>query len=130
MNAEWIIFLHALGAITAGFYLLIPFVIRPQEGALSTIFKLNRVGHFSLIAQFLTGGYMLTGLGKSFSFGWMGAVLVVFILIGAFSGMMAGPLRRGDAAKAKKFATILALLFLAIIFLMYVPGLFPSIAYR
>jgi hypothetical protein len=50
--------------------------------------------------------------------------------MGAFSGMLAGPLRRGDAAKAKSRAVVLAILTVVIIFLMYVPELFSSIAYR
>jgi hypothetical protein len=130
MNVEWIVLIHVLGALTTGFYLLLPFVIRADQGALSTVIKLNRVGQYAFIAQFLTGGYLLSGLDKKFSFGWMGAVLVLVFAVGALSGIMAGPLRRGEVAKAKTFATIIAIIMLVIVFLMYVPDLFPSIAYR
>jgi hypothetical protein len=130
MNVEWIVFLHVLGAMTAGFYLALPFIIRSNDAVLQAALKLNRVGQFALVAQFLSGGYLLSGLGKHFSFGWMGAVGGVFLLMGAFSGMLAGPLRRGDATKAKSRAVVLAILTVIIIFLMYVPELFSSIAYR
>lgn len=131
MNAEWIVLIHVVGAIVAGFYLVLPFVIRADKGVLATVFQLNRIGQFSLIAQFLTGGYLLTAQeGVHYSFVWMGLVGVVFLAIGAVTGMLAGPLRRGDAAKAKTFATINAVLYLAIIFLMFVIELYPSFSHR
>jgi hypothetical protein len=60
----------------------------------------------------------------------MGLVGVTFLAIGALTGMLAGPLRRGDAAKAKTFSTINAVFYLAIIFLMFVIELFPSFSHR
>lgn len=131
MNAEWIVLIHVVGAIVAGFYLVLPFLIRDDKGVLATVFQLNRIGQFSLIAQFLTGGYLLSAQeGVHYSFEWMGLVGVVFLAIGALTGIMAGPLRRGEAGKAKTLATINAILYLAIIFLMFVIELYPNFSHR
>ena len=109
-----VLFLHALGALTVGFYLLLPFVVgrlanlnpQSQLGFARVLFGLNRIGQWLLVAQFLTGGYLISQYDKSVP--WMIVVIVLFIGIGAMSGMIAGPLKRiianggeGKAAAAK-----------------------------
>lgn len=133
-----VLFLHALGALTVGFYLLLPFVVgrlsglnpQSQVGFARVLYKLNRIGQWMLVAQFLTGGYMISQVGRSVP--WMVAVIVVFVAIGAMSGMIAAPLKRiianggegkaaaaKDASKLQTFSGIGALLIFVLLILKY-----------
>ncbi|WP_309121466.1 hypothetical protein [Paenibacillus sp.] len=133
-----VLFLHALGALTVGFYLLLPFMasrlagLNPQAqvGFARVLFGLNRIGQWLLIAQFLTGGYLISQYDKSVP--WMVVVIVLFLGIGAMSGMIAGPLKRiianggegkaaesKDASKLSTFSGIAALLLLALLIMKY-----------
>ncbi len=133
-----VLFLHALGALTVGFYLLLPFVasrlagLHPQSqlGFARVLFNLNRIGQWMLVAQFLTGGYLISQYDKSVP--WMIVVIVLFLGIGAMSGMIAGPLKRiiahggegkaaaaKDAAKLSRFSGIATLLLLALLVMKY-----------
>jgi hypothetical protein len=93
------LFVHIIGALALGFYLVLPFIfakvnklsISAQEGTVSLISSLNRYAQIGLVIQLLTGGYMV-GKGK-FSIPWMIVVVVLFLIIGALSGMMGKPLR-------------------------------------
>ncbi|HZG57676.1 hypothetical protein [Paenibacillus sp.] len=136
-----VLFLHVLGALTVGFYLLLPFVVsklkglnpQAQVGFARSIFGLNRVGQWLLIVQFLTGGYLISKYELSVA--WMIVVIVLFVALGAVSGMIAGPLKRiiahggegkaaaaKDASKLSAFSGAASLLVLVLLFLMYYPG--------
>jgi len=137
-----VLFLHVLGALTVGFYLLLPFVVRKlaglnpqaQVGFARGIFGMNRIGQWLLIVQFLTGGYLISKYELSVA--WMIVVIVLFVALGAMSGMIAGPLKRiiahggegkaaaaKDASKLSTFSGVAALLVLVLLILMYYPNL-------
>jgi uncharacterized membrane protein len=132
--SSFMLFLHLLGSIGMGFYLLLPFLTArigslsgaSQQGYAGALKAANRIGQILLVVQLLTGGYMV-GKGD-YSAGWMAAAIILLVLIGAMSGMMGGPLKRltaggqaSDARKVNTFALINAILFLAVIILMYNP---------
>lgn len=132
-------FIHLLGAIAMGFYLLLPFVIGKlaslsgdaRKGFLSGTHLMNRIAQFVLIVQLLTGGYMMSK--GSYSVAWMVATVVLLILIGAFSGMLGGPIKRimnasvdansSDIGKIRMFSLLVAISYLLIIIIMFNPGL-------
>ncbi|HZG77517.1 MAG TPA: hypothetical protein VEZ72_16815 [Paenibacillus sp.] len=135
---RFILFLHVLGSLAVGFYLLLPFVamklsgLNPQAqvGYAKGIYGLNRIGQWLLIVQFLTGGYLISKYDLTVT--WMVVVIVLFVALGAMSGMIAGPLKRiiahggegkaaaaKDASKLSTFSGVAALLVLALLILMY-----------
>jgi len=135
---RFVLFLHVLGSLAVGFYLLLPFVamklsgLNPQAqvGYAKGIFGLNRIGQWLLVVQFLTGGYLISKYDLTVT--WMIVVIVLFVLLGAMSGMIAGPLKRiiqqggegkaaaaKDASKLSTFSGVAALLVLALLILMY-----------
>jgi len=93
------LFLHIVGALALGFYLVLPFVLgrigklslAAQEGTVSAVISLNRYAQIGLIIQLLTGGYLI-GQG-TYSVAWMIVIVILYLAIGAFSGIMAKPLR-------------------------------------
>lgn len=134
----FILFLHVLGAVSVGFYLLLPVVAsklagmnpQAQVGFAKGIYGLNRVGQWLLVVQFLTGGYLISKSGVSVP--WMIVSIVLFIIMGAMAGMMGGPLKRiiehggegkaaaaKDAAKLSRFSGIAALMLVVLVILMY-----------
>src|SRR5690554_2213069 len=100
MDWDLIRFIHVLGALAVGFYIIFPFLMmrigklsaETQEGYVKGIHFANRIGQYILIAQFLTGGYMISQ--NPYTVVWMVIVIVVFVLLAALAGMMAGPLKR------------------------------------
>lgn len=132
---EFIIFLHVLGSIGMGLYLLLPFLVmrlgtlaKPlQEGYAAMILAANRIGQYLLIVQFLTGGYLIADAGVSK--GWIITVIVLFVAAGAVSGIISKPLKKlkqdGEdsnasvtLAKINTLATLVSVIFLLIIILM------------
>lgn len=130
------LFVHIIGALAFGFYLVLPFIfakvnklsIPAQEGTVSLISSLNRFAQIGLVVQLLTGGYMV-GKGK-FSIAWMVVVVVLFLIIGALSGMMGKPLRlalqnikqknnvQAHLGKLKMLSTVLSITVIVISFFM------------
>jgi hypothetical protein len=142
MNLNLIYFVHVLGSLTVGFYLLLPFVVATirkmqpaaQAGFAAGLNRLNRIGQWLLIVQFLTGGYMISQFDLSVA--WMVVVIVVFLLLGAVSGMLGAPLKRiikagteGKSVEAKDtsrlliFSTIAAVSVFILVLLMFFPDL-------
>jgi len=128
---QFIVFLHVLGSISVGFYLLLPFLASRLAGLRSEalagytrgMYVMNRVGQWLLIVQFLTGGYLISDANVSTA--WIIAVIVLFVILGAMSGMIGGPLRRimkageegsaaaaKDVSKARTFSAIAAVMVL------------------
>jgi uncharacterized membrane protein len=142
---KFILFLHILSAVGMGFYLLFPllaarissFAKQTQEGYVQALLIANRFGQYLLIVQFLTGGYLMGKYKDSISTVWMIIVLVLIILVGAFTGMIGGPLKRirnlqagqdasADVAKAKTFSLLIAVFLLVLVILMVYPEIFPK----
>ncbi|WP_199615703.1 hypothetical protein [Paenibacillus alkalitolerans] len=135
-----VLFLHVLGSLAVGFYLLLPFVaarmgtLEPaaQVGYAKGLHNLNRVGQWLLIVQFLTGGYLISQYDLSVL--WMVVVIVLFVALGAMTGMLGGPLKRviasggegkqaaqRDASRVVMFSGIAAVLVFVLLLLMYYP---------
>lgn len=97
--AEVLVFIHILGALSMGFYLVLPVVTskianssaEAQSGSIAMIRTLNRIAQFGLIVQLLTGGYLMTK--GNYSIAWMVVVFVLFLAIAAIGGIMGKPLR-------------------------------------
>lgn len=92
-------FLHIIGALALGFYLILPLIIgnvsklspAAQEGTISAIKTYNSYAQIGLLIQLLTGGYLMTK--GEYTPVWMTVITVLLLAIGAFSGIMGKPLR-------------------------------------
>lgn len=134
-----IYFIHLLGAIAMGYYLLMPVAVgklaglagESRKGFTGAVRQVNMIAQFLLIVQLLTGGYLMS-LGN-YSTLWMIATTVLIVLIGAFSGMMGRPLKRimnasgdpnkSDVSRIRLFSALVAISYLAIVIIMYDPFL-------
>lgn len=136
----YIRFAHVLGAIAVGYYLLLPFLVSRmkrdtaaiQSGTLKSIFTFNRIAQWILILQFITGGYMFSE--KEYAIWWIAAVIIVFLIVGAMAGMMAGPMKRLRSAlergesgpnhisRIQVFSTIVAIGVIVLVVLMAFPS--------
>lgn len=136
---EIIVFLHLLGAIAAGYYLLFPFLMlrtgklsaTAQEGYVSGLHVSNRVGQYIFIVQFITGGYLISK--GAYSLAWIIIVIAVFVLLAALAGMMGKPLKRiieniktgketgPMVRKAILYSIIISISYLILIILMKYP---------
>jgi hypothetical protein len=143
---KFIVFLHVLGAVGMGFYLVFPILAarisslnkQAQEGYVQALVTANRFGQFLLIVQFLTGGYLVGKEKDTFSTAWMITAIVLLVLAGALSGMVGGPLKRiakgtqtgagtdKDLAKIKLFSILLTVVLIAIVLLMVYPEILPK----
>ncbi|RKP54964.1 DUF2269 family protein [Cohnella endophytica] len=137
------IFLHILGAVGMGIYAIMPFVVgkfkqlsgAAQEGLASGLISSGRIGQYALVLQLLTGGYLISNAdgGAKYTVGWMVGTIVLFIVIGALSGIIQAPLKRiaaaavksesasSDISRVQTLSAILFVLFLVIIWLMAHP---------
>lgn len=136
------LFLHIVGAVGMGIYAILPFVIgkfkqlsgSAQEGLASGLITGGRFGQYSLILQLITGGYLISNSSAGdYTVAWMIVVIVIFLAIGALSGIIQAPLKRIAAAakdgqnasasisKAQTLSAIIFVLFLVIIWLMQDP---------
>lgn len=131
-----VMFLHIIGALALGFYVLLPIVFgkvsklspAAQEGTVSAVKTLNTYAQIGLVIQLLTGGYLMTF--RDYSVTWMVIVMVLFLAIGALSGMMGKPLRlalegirskkgfQDVAGKLRVFGSLLCVCVLLISFFM------------
>lgn len=135
------IFLHIVGAIGMGIYALLPFLAKrfrqlstpAQEGLASGLVTAGRIGQYSLVLQLLTGGYLMSKADYAVS--WMVTIGILFIAIGALSGIVQGPLKRivtaaagnqdasGNISRVQTLSFIILLAFLVIVWLMRNPWL-------
>lgn len=136
---HFILFLHVIGAVGMGFYLLLPFMTvkvsglqaTAQEGYAKVLHGGNRIAQILLIVQFLTGGYLISQ--ADYQVVWMIIVIVLFLLIGALTGILgkrikmfsseakAGGNSSTSLAKIKTFSTIIAISLLITLYLMVYP---------
>jgi uncharacterized membrane protein len=135
------LFLHVLGAVGMGIYAIMPFLAgqfrkvsgAAQEGLARGLVTGGRIGQFALVIQLLTGGYLLTGLGPKYAMGWMITFLVIYLAIGALTGIVQGPIKRIEAAardgqdassaigRVRTLSILILILFLVILWLMKNP---------
>ncbi|MBA9087403.1 hypothetical protein FHR92_003888 [Fontibacillus solani] len=129
-------FLHIVGSLALGFYLFLPLVFgkvaklspAAQEGTVSAVKTYNTYAQIGLVIQLLTGGYLMTK--GEYTAIWMTVIVVLFLAIGAFSGIMGKPLRQalenirsnkgiGEVfGKLRTFSTLLSICVLLISFFM------------
>jgi len=137
INAMW--FLHLLGAIGMGFYIVLPVMIgrasklagMGQVGLAEGLLSANRIAQYCLVLQLLTGGYMMSQ--GEYAVAWMIIITLLFLGIGAFGGIVAKPLKGIIAAigqdqstsafigKARMMSVIVLVLYVAIIYFMKFP---------
>jgi hypothetical protein len=127
-----IMFLHILGSLALGFYLLFPFVAGgigrlaqgTREGVISVLRSLNRWAQYGLIVQLLTGIYLVVQGKSEYSMAWTTVVGILFLIAAGLSGMLGKPLRlasSGDESayrKIRSFSSVLAVVVLVISFFM------------
>ncbi|MDO3408857.1 hypothetical protein QWJ34_03670 [Saccharibacillus sp. CPCC 101409] len=133
---RFVLFLHVLGAVAMGFYLLAPLIVaqfgrlegEAKSGALSVMRSLNAYAQYGLVLELITGIYLF--LQDDYSVLWLVLTIVLFVLIGAFGGMMAGPLRRAldgirerrdiaaELRKLRVFGSLVCASFVGILFVM------------
>lgn len=136
---EFMIWLHVIGATGMGIYLLLPVLVGKatgltgagQEGLAAGLYTANRIAQYFLILQLLTGGYLMSK--ADYTPLWMALVTVVFVAIGAVSGIMGKPLKRigvsireGNSAtahinKTRVLSIVVLLLYVVITVLMKYP---------
>jgi hypothetical protein len=136
-SAMWL--LHLLGAIGMGFYVVLPVILgrasklagAGQGGLADGLIAGNRIAQYCLVLQILTGGYMMSK--ADYSVLWMVIVMVLFLGIAAFGGIISKPLKgvihaieKGQSAaanisKAKMFSLLILVLYVAMIYFMKYP---------
>ncbi|WP_168122800.1 hypothetical protein [Paenibacillus sp. HB172176] len=132
-----LLFLHLLGAVGMGFYIVLPFIISKasklagagQEGLAAGVLSANRIVQYFLVLQLITGGYLMSKYDLSVA--WMIIVVLLFLGIAALGGIISKPLKLvissikegKDASshfgKAKVLSYIILILYVAVIYFMY-----------
>nr|AYQ75437.1 DUF2269 family protein [Cohnella candidum] len=135
------LFLHVVGAVGMGIYAILPFMAgqfrklsgAAQEGLASGLVTGGRIGQFALVIQLLTGGYLISQGDTDYATSWMIVILVIFVAIGALTGIVQGPIRKIAAAakegrdassfigKVRTFSVIILVLFLVMLWIMTNP---------
>ncbi|OAB43879.1 hypothetical protein [Paenibacillus antarcticus] len=129
-------FVHILGALSVGFYLLLPFIVSKmstlslpaQEGTAVAIRSFNIFAQVGLLIQFITGGYMMSQ--GDYSVAWMVITCILIVALFAVSGMMSKPLKAAvvkikekkdisvEAGKLRMMSAILAVCLLVMVYFM------------
>ena len=134
MDWNVLFFLHMIGTLALGFYLVLPFILgragklspAAQEGTLSAIGGFNRFAQYGLVIQLLTGGYMMTK--GDYSVAWMIIIVVLLLAMFALGGIMSKPLRLASAgmrenrdvsAETGKLRTLSALLSVSLLLMVF-----------
>lgn len=137
------IFLHVVSALLLGAYVMFPFLVgraatlsgAAQESFVGLIAYINRIGQFSLIVTFLTGGAMVSQVDPMPSMLWMISSIVLLLIVGAITGMIGGRIKKlianskagkstaSDAAKIKSFSWIAAVAVILAVLIMTNPQL-------
>ncbi|QWU17849.1 hypothetical protein SAMN04487895_105276 [Paenibacillus sophorae] len=136
MNWSVLMFLHMIGTLTLGFYLVLPFILgrteklstAAKEGTLSAISAFNRIAQYGLVIQLLTGGYMMTK--GEYSVPWMIIVTLLLLAMFALGGVISKPLRlaaagmkqsrdvSSETGKIRTLSALLAVCLLVMVFFM------------
>ncbi|GGD74045.1 hypothetical protein [Paenibacillus nasutitermitis] len=133
------IFLHVIGAVGMGFYIVLPFLVgratkldgAGQAGLADGLVSANRISQYFLVLQLLTGGYLISQ--ADYEVIWMIIVVVLFLAIAAIGGIVSKPLKQivtaihsgqsatSNIAKARTLSLIILLIYLVIIYFMKFP---------
>lgn len=100
MIIRLIVFLHLIGAVMMGFYLVFPFLLGKmkalsldgQAGYLRIAYHINFISQFTLIAQLITGCYLISVIHMSVA--WLITVFTLFTAVGALMGFFSRLLRQ------------------------------------
>ncbi len=95
-----VLFIHVVSAMLLGVYLVIPFIwsktndllADAQYSYLQILTLFNRIGQYSLIALFITGGYMVSKVDVTVT--WIITVIALLVLIGALTGMIGSKMKK------------------------------------
>ncbi|WP_340007987.1 hypothetical protein MHH52_08840 [Paenibacillus sp. FSL K6-0276] len=134
MDWDVLFFLHMIGTLALGFYLVLPFILgraeklspAAKEGTLSAVTGFNRFAQYGLVIQLLTGGYMMTK--GEYSVAWMIIIVVLLLAMFALGGIMSKPLRLAAAgirenrdvkAETGKLRTLSALLSVSLLLMVF-----------
>ena len=134
MDWNVLFFLHMIGTLALGFYLVLPFVLgraeklssAAKEGTLNAIGGFNRFAQYGLVIQLLTGGYMMTK--GDYSVAWMIIIVLLLLAMFALGGIMGKPLRLASAgmrenrdvsAETGKLRTLSALLSVSLLLMVF-----------
>lgn len=129
-------FLHMIGMLALGFYLVLPFILGrleklsapAREGTLSAVGGLNRFAQYGLVIQLLTGGYLMTK--GEYSVPWMIVVVLLLLAMFALGGIMTKPLRLAavgvrenrdvtkETGKVRTLSSLLTVTLLLMVFVM------------
>lgn len=132
-------FLHVLGAVGMGFYIVLPIMVGRasklagvgQGGLADGLLSANRIAQYFLILQLLTGGYLMSQ--ADYTVTWMVIIILLFLGIAALGGIVSKPLKRvvssiqeGQSAtahinKARVMSMIILVLYIVIIYFMMFP---------
>ncbi|MDR6552919.1 hypothetical protein [Paenibacillus qinlingensis] len=135
------IFLHVISALMLGSYVVFPFIVgraaslsgAGQESFMGLLSTMNRVGQFSLIVTFLSGGAMVSQIDPMPSALWMAVAVILLVIVGAVTGMIGGRIKKlkansaagkstaTDAAKIKTFSWIASISVILAILVMTNP---------
>ncbi len=138
---NFMIFLHVIGAVGLGFYLISPLLLgridrmtgAVLENYLSGLHATGRAMQFLLIVQLLTGGYLMSKL--PYTTMWIILTSVFFLVVAAITGMLNGKMKKaakelqgGGTGESylksiKSFGYISAVSMLIILYLMMYPSL-------
>ncbi|OUM96128.1 MAG: hypothetical protein A9Z00_07270 [Thermobacillus sp. ZCTH02-B1] len=138
---QFFLFLHAVGAVGMGIYLVMPFLVgrimqlssEGQAGFADGLIAANRVAQFCLALQLLTGLFLMTL--ADYSVLWTTLTLILMVGIGALGGVLTKPLKAivaaakagenasDSIARVRLFSVLLLVLYVAIIFVMQYPHL-------
>ncbi len=138
---NFVIFLHVIGAVALGYYLISPLLLiraykltgTVLENVLSGLYATGRVMQFLLIVQLLTGGYLIAKL--PYTKLWIVLTIVIFLIVGAVTGILNGKmkkaiqeLKRGGTGTSylqsiKLLSYLSSLSMLAILYIMMYPAL-------
>ncbi|MEX2416651.1 MAG: hypothetical protein WD424_10935 [Paenibacillaceae bacterium] len=133
------IFLHVLGAIGLGYYLILPLLLRnitklsgqALESYLAGLFGTSRIAQYLLVIQLLTGGYLMSK--NDYTVAWMISSIGFFLVAAAISGIMnksmkttireiqAGGSGVAQLSSIRLFSIIVSLSMLIIIYFMKYP---------
>jgi hypothetical protein len=137
--SQFLLFLHVVGAVGLGFYLVLPFMMMRITGLtnealqpyLNGLYGTSRIGQYLLVIQLLTGGYLISQ--SEYTVMWIILSIVFFIIIGALSGIMNKNLKvalkhlnNNETAEqplgtAKSLSIIVSLSLLVILYIMMYP---------
>lgn len=133
------LFLHVLGAIGLGYYLILPLLLRnitkisgqALDSYLSGLLGTSRIAQYLLVIQLLTGGYLMSK--NDYSIAWIISSIGFFLVAAAISGIMnksikttikdiqAGGSGEAQLSSIRLFSIIVSLSMIIVIYFMVYP---------